>query len=46
MVSGGITKEGMSRKKIDQCGVCLRAKANSDFYMDSVVRRSTVDVPE
>ena len=30
MVSGGITKEGMSKSKIDPCGLCsLRVKANS-----------------
>ena len=30
MVSGGITKDGMSKSKVDPCGVCsLRAKANS-----------------
>ena len=30
MVSGGITKNGMSKSKVDQCGVCsLRVKANS-----------------
>ena len=30
MVSGGITKNGMSKRKVFLCGVCsLRAKANS-----------------
>ena len=30
MVSGGITKDGMSKGKVDPCGVCsLRVKANS-----------------
>ena len=30
MVSGGITKDGMSKSKVDPCGVCsLRVKANS-----------------
>ena len=30
MVSGGITKDGMSKSKVDRCGVCsLRVKANS-----------------
>ena len=30
MVSGGFTKDGMSKSKVDPCGVCgLRAKANS-----------------
>ena len=30
MVSGGITKDGMSRSKVDPCGVCcLGVKANS-----------------
>ena len=29
MVSGRITKDGMSKSKVDPCGVCsLRAKAN------------------
>ena len=29
MVSGGITKDGMSKSKVDPCGVCsLRVKAN------------------
>ena len=29
-VSGGITKDGMSKSKVDPCGVCsLRVKANS-----------------
>ena len=30
MVSGGITKDGISKNKVDQCGVCsLRVKAKS-----------------
>ena len=30
MVSGGITKDGMSKSKVDPCGVCsMRGKANS-----------------
>ena len=30
MVSGSITKDGMSKSKVDRCGVCsLRVKANS-----------------
>ena len=30
MVSGGTTKDGMSKSKVDQCGVCcLSVKANS-----------------
>ena len=30
MVSGGITKNRMSKSKVDPCGVCsLRVKANS-----------------
>ena len=30
MVSGGITKDGMSKGKVDTCGICsLRVKANS-----------------
>ena len=30
MLSGGITKDGMSKSKVDPCGVCsLRVKANS-----------------
>ena len=30
MVSGGITKDGMSKSKVDPCGACnLRVKANS-----------------
>ena len=30
MVSGGITKDGMSKSKVDPCGVCsLRVKANT-----------------
>ena len=29
MVSGDITKDGMSKSKVDPCGICcLRAKAN------------------
>ena len=29
MVSGGITKDGLSKGKVDPCGVCrLRAEAN------------------
>ena len=30
MVSSGITKDGLSKSKVDSCGVCsLRVKANS-----------------
>ena len=30
MVSGGITKDGMSKSKVDRCGACsLRVKVNS-----------------
>ena len=30
MVSSGITKDGMSKSKVDPCGVCsLKAKANT-----------------
>ena len=30
MVSGGITKDGMSNSKVDPCGICsLRVKVNS-----------------
>ena len=30
MVSGGITKDGLSKSEVDPCGVCsLRVKANS-----------------
>ena len=30
MVIGGITKDGMSKRKVDPCGVCsLRVKAKS-----------------
>ena len=30
MVSGGITKDGISKSKVDQCGLCsLRVKVNS-----------------
>ena len=30
MVSGGITKDGLSKSKVDPCGVCsLTVKANS-----------------
>ena len=30
MVSGGITTDGLSKSKVDPCGVCtLRVKANS-----------------
>ena len=31
MFSGGITKDGMSKSKVDPCWICsLRVKANSD----------------
>ena len=34
MVSGGITKDGMSKSKVDPCRVCcLRVKANSVFCL-------------
>ena len=34
MVCGGITKDGLSKSKIDPCGVCsLRVKANSVLYV-------------
>ena len=34
VVCGGITKDGMSKSKVDQCGVCsLRVKANSVLCM-------------
>ena len=30
MICGGITKDGMSKSKVNPCGICsLRAKANS-----------------
>ena len=45
MVSGSITKDGMSRS--NQCGVCsLTVKANTIFCVWSVANGSTVDVPE
>ena len=32
VVSDGITKDGLSKSKVDPCGVCsLRVKANSDL---------------
>ena len=34
MVSSGITKDGMSKRKVDPCGVCsLRVRANSVLCM-------------
>ena len=34
IVSGGITKNCLSKRKVDPCGICsLRAKANSDLYI-------------
>ena len=37
MVSGGITKDGMSKSKVDPCGVCsLRIKANSVLCVQCV----------
>ena len=34
MVSTGITQDGLSKSKVDPCGVCsLRVKANSVFYI-------------
>ena len=37
MVSGGITKDGLSKTKVDACGVCsLRVKANSVLYVQCV----------
>ena len=34
VVSGGITMDGMSKSKVDPCGVCsLRVKANSVVCM-------------
>ena len=34
MVNGGITKDGMSKIKVDPCGVCsLRVKTNSVLYV-------------
>ena len=34
MSSSGITKDGMSKSKVDPCGACsLRVKANSDLYV-------------
>ena len=34
MVSGGITEDGMSKSKVDQCWVCsMRVKANSVLYL-------------
>ena len=34
MVSGDITKDGMSRSKVDPCGVCrYTIKANSTLYV-------------
>ena len=37
MVSGGITKDGMSKSKVDPCEVCsLRVKANSVFLCSQI----------
>ena len=34
MVSSGITKDGLSKSQVDQCGVCsLRVKSNSVLYV-------------
>ena len=44
MVSGCITKDGMSKCNVDPCDVCsLRAKANSILCVAS---GSTADMPE
>ena len=46
MVSCGITKDGMSKGKIDLCGVChLRVKL-TQFCVCSVVSDLKVEVPE
>ena len=46
MVSGGITKDGMSKSKVEPYGACsLRVKANTALC-HSVVNGSTVDVVE
>ena len=45
MVSGSITKDGMSKRKVDPCGFSsVRAKTNSVFVY-CVVSGPTVDVP-
>ena len=44
MVSSGISKDGVSRSKVDPCGVCsLRVKANSVLCVEC---GRMVDVPE
>ena len=46
VVNVNITKDGMSKSKVDPCVVCsLRAKANSVFFCN-VISGSIVDVPE
>ena len=47
MVNGGITKDGMSKSKVDACGVCsLIVKRLTQLSVYSVVNRTTVDVVE
>ena len=44
MVSGGITKDDMSKSIVGPCGVCsLRGKVDSHFCVYSVVGASMVD---
>ena len=39
MVSGSITKDGMSKRTVDPCVVCsLRVKTNSDFFYSRCTR--------
>ena len=45
MVCGGITKDGMSKSKVDPCGVCsLRVKANSIFLCSLNSKRQGVNL--
>ena len=46
MVSGGITKGGLSKSKVDPCGVCSFRVRLAQFCVYIVVSVSTVDVPE
>ena len=46
MVSGGITQDGLSKSKVDPCGVCrLRAMAKSSLCVQCD-RRFHANVPE
>ena len=43
MVSGSITKDGMSKGKVDPCGICsLRVKANSVVENDLQFQRMLI----